>query len=113
VNSTYAAPLQGPAYSIVVALIAGPLLLAILAYGALLLRVKDPALRYRIACVSVGLLVWIATEAFSYTSGIASTPAGELTRRAVALGSTILVLAAYQPPRFARERWPAQPVVPD
>lgn len=113
VNFTYTTPLQGPLYTAVVALIAGPLLLAIVAYGGLWFRVREPALRYRIACVSIGLLVWIATEAFSYTSGIASTPAGEIVRRAVALGSTVLVLAAYQPPRFARERWQAQPVVPD
>lgn len=105
VRFEYATPLQGPAYTLVVGLIAVPLLLAILAYGSLLFRVDDPAARYRIALVTAGLLAWVSTEALSYVSGFAATTAGELLRRLVALGSTLVILAAYLPPRIARERW--------
>ena len=108
VATTYERPLQGPFYSAVVSLIALPLLASILAYASLAFRVRDPAARYRIACVAGGLLLWVGTEALSFTSGIAATTAGELTRRLVALAATLLVLAGYLPPRVARERWGAR-----
>lgn len=108
-NVAYAAPLQGPRYTLLVAMMVVPLLASIAAYGALVFRVRDPGARYRIACVTIGLLVWITTEALSYTTGAASTAEGELTRRLVALGSTGIVLAGYAPPRFARQRWGARP----
>lgn len=111
VSFRYETPLQGPAYSAVVALLALPLVAAVLAHAALLLRVHDPAARYRIALTSVGLLAWILTEALSYTSGFANSNAGELTRRLVALASAGIVVLAYRPPRFARERWHAEPVI--
>lgn len=107
----YETPLQGPAYTVAVALLAVPLLAAVLAHASILLHVRDPAARYRIALTSVGLLVWITTEALSYTSGFANTNAGELTRRLVALASAGIVVLAYVPPRFARERWRAEPVL--
>ena len=97
VNLLWETPLQGPAYTLVVALIAGPLLAAVLAYASLYFRVEDKVARTRIALVAVGLLAWVGTEAFSYTSGMARTTAGELTRRLVALGATVLILAAYRP----------------
>ena len=96
VNVAWEAPLQGPAYTAVVALISVPLLASVLAYASLWFRVDDPAARRRIALVAVGLLAWVGTEAFSYTSGLARTTGGELTRRLVALGATMLILAAYR-----------------
>lgn len=105
VGFQYRTPLQGPAYTAVVALLAGPLLLAVLAYGALAFRVDDPERKHRIALTAAGLLAWIATEAFSYTSGLANTTTGEFLRRGVALASTLVVLAAYRPPRWVRARW--------
>jgi len=108
VRFAYATPLQDTTYTLVVALIALPLLGAILAYGALWLRIRDAAQRYRIALTALGLLAWVGTEAFSFTSGLANTTGGELARRLVALGSTLLVLAAYLPPAWARARWGAR-----
>lgn len=108
VSFEYAQPLQGPAYTAIVALLTLPLVGAILGYGALAFRIRDPAARYRIALTTIGLLAWVGTEAVSYASGFAGTTQGELTRRLVALGATLIVLLAYRPPRFARERWGAQ-----
>jgi hypothetical protein len=108
-NVVYAEPLQGAVYTLLVALMVVPLLAAIVAYGALAFRVQDASARYRIACVTLGLLVWVTTEALAYTTGAAGTTQGELTRRLVALGSTVFVLAGYLPPRFARARWGATP----
>lgn len=108
VNVRWERPLQGPAYSLVVALISVPLLGAVVAYASVFFRVDDPAARYRIALVATGLLAWVGTEALSFTSGLASTTAGELARRLVALGATLLILMAYRPPAWVRARWTAQ-----
>lgn len=104
----YETPLQGPAYTLLVALLALPLLGAILAYGSLWFRVKEAAVRYRVALVTLGLLAWVLTEALAATSGITNTAAGELLRRVVALGSTVVLFLAFRPPAWARERWGAQ-----
>lgn len=104
----YAQPLVGPAYTVVIALVAVPILGAVVAYGSLFFRVDEPPLRYRVALVSLGLLVWVATEAASFASGLADSVAGEMTRRVVALAAMLLIYAAYHPPRAARERWGAQ-----
>ena len=104
VATVHAAPLQGPAYTMIVGLVAVPLLLAIAAYGSLFFRVADPTARYRIGLVTLGLLGWILTEAIAFATGFASTSAGELTRRLAALGGTLVVLSAYLPPRWARDR---------
>lgn len=107
VNTVFATPLQDGGYVAVVALISGPLLAAIVAYGSIFFRVDDAATRYRIACICAGLLVWVVTEASAFATGLAATSEGELVRRLVALASTITVAAAYLPPRFARQRWGA------
>jgi hypothetical protein len=107
VNVTYAAPLQGMRYTILIALMVLPLLAAIAAYGSLVFRLQDAGARYRIACVAADLIVWVTTEALSYTTGAVATTEGELTRRIVALGSTLVMMAGYIPPRFARQRWGA------
>lgn len=111
VNLVHETPLQGLRYTILIGLVALPLVAAILAYGSLFFRVVDPGVRYRIGCVTLGLAVWISTEALSYSTGAAATTAGELARRLVALGSAFVVLAGYLPARWARERWGAQPAL--
>lgn len=107
VNILFATPLQDAGYAAVVALIAGPILAAVAAYGSLFFRVSDAATRYRIACIATGLLVWVVVEASAFATGLAATAEGELARRLVALLSTLAIAAAYRPPRFARERWGA------
>lgn len=110
VNFDYATPLQGTTYTILVALVALPILMSIVMYASLLRRIQDPGQRYRVLLVSIGLAAWVTTEALSFTSGFARTDAGEVLRRLVALGSTIVIIVGYRPPRFARERWRAVPL---
>jgi hypothetical protein len=107
----YTTPLQGPLYSLVVALIAIPLVVAIVGYGLLYFKAEDRATRYRIAMVTVGLLLWVSTEALAASSGFSYTTAGELVRRLVALVSTGLLFSAYRPPVWARRRLGARPTI--
>lgn len=108
VTFVYETPLQSPTYTIIVLAIAGPVVGAIFAYASLLRHTPEPAKRYRIVLISMGLLIWIGMEAFSFTSGFSRTDAGEITRRLVALGSAFVILLAYRPPAFARRRWLAE-----
>lgn len=104
VRFDYATPLQGTAYTLTLAALSGPLLLAILAYGSLWLRAGSRAARYRIALVTTALFGWIGLETISFATGLSGSTAGELTRRLVALASTLVVVAAFEPPPPIR-RW--------
>jgi len=104
VGFVYATPLQGWPYTLVILGISGPLLLAILGYASLWFHVEQPLVRYRIALVTLGLVGWVGTESLVFALGLADTAAGELTRRAVALASTIVIFLAYKPPDAWRMR---------
>lgn len=105
VNYVYQSPLQTPGYAVALMLMILPLLLGILAYGLVYFRIDDPGRRYRVGCITVGLALWITTEAAAWGTGLAATTAGELARRLVALGATLVILLAYAPPTFARASW--------
>ncbi|MHB8586903.1 MAG: hypothetical protein ACYDDF_13830 [Thermoplasmatota archaeon] len=111
VTFQYATPLQGLQYSVLVALLAVPLVVAVVAYGVLALRAPDGGTRYRGLLVATGLLVWVMTEALAASSGIAETTTGEVVRRVVALASTGVILLAYRPPAFAQRRWHVRPAL--
>lgn len=108
VSFVYETPLQSTAYTIVVALIALPLIASVFAYLSLAFRVRNPPVQYRIVLVSTGLLAWVLTEALAATTGITNTDAGEITRRLVALASTFVILLAYYPPAWAQRLWRAR-----
>lgn len=108
VNYVYEQPLQRPGYALALALTVAPVLAAIGAYVSLAWRITNPAIRYRIVCVSAGLLLWVGVEALAFGSGFAATGAGELTRRALGLGAAGATLLGYLPPAYARRRWGAR-----
>lgn len=104
----YETPLQSTLYTVTIALFTLPLLAAVVMYGTLFFRVRDAGTRYRVALVALGLFVWITTEALAYATGVSNTSAGELTRRLLALASTLVIFAGFQPPRWAQRRWGAE-----
>lgn len=108
VNYVYERPLATPAYAVTLLLTVGPLLAALGAYAALGATLREPATRYRIFGVSLGLALWVTTEALAFATGAATLGQGELIRRLVALGSTAIVISAYVPPAYARRRWGAR-----
>jgi len=108
VNYVYERPLATPGYAATLLLTIGPLLAALGAYAALAFTLKGAAARYRVLCVSLGLSLWITTEALAFATGLAASGEGELLRRLVALGSTLVILTGYLPPAYAKRRWGAR-----
>ncbi|HWH09172.1 MAG TPA: hypothetical protein VNX21_08230, partial [Candidatus Thermoplasmatota archaeon] len=76
VNLVYEGSLASPQYTLALALAAVPMWASVLAYASLLAHTPEPAARYRIACMSVGLLLWVGAEVVVWATGLAATPAG-------------------------------------
>lgn len=107
VNYVYVQPLQWWGYTASLLLLTLPAILSVVAF-ATLARGADPATRYRIACVTAGLALWVGIEAFAFASGLAATTAGEIARRSMGLAAAGVVVAGYLPPAWARRRWGAR-----
>lgn len=107
VNLVYEGSLQSPYYVTVLALTAGPVIASVLAYALVALRVSAFPTRYRVACVSIGLALWLLTEVAAWASGAVNTTYGEIGRRSAGLVVSAAVLVGYFPPALARRRWGA------
>lgn len=86
-----------------------PPLAAATAYFLLFFRVEDRLARYRIAMVSLGILVWFGYSLFAatlrfITDGGAQTIVGRSISQSLGLLSSLMVLAAFLPPPPVR-RW--------
>lgn len=109
VNYVYAGSLQTPAYSVTLALTAAPLFAAIVGYASLAWRLHDHALQWRVRWVAGGLVLWVAMEVFAFATGLASTPTGEVLRRAAGLGTALIVAVGYARPSHASQRATSAP----
>lgn len=107
VNYVYTQPLQTPGYTATLALVTLPVIGSVLAYATLARR-ADPATRYRIVCVTLGLGLWVGIEALAFGTGLAATTPGELLRRSMGLAAAAVVVAGHIPPAWARRRWGAR-----
>lgn len=79
-----------------------PLVGAIL-YGGLAARVKDPAHRYRILAVSIGIFVWF-TSSLIFTGVGPHGDALALAGKALGLACLALFVSAYTPPQWLAQR---------
>lgn len=87
--------------------ILGPPIVGALGYFRLFFRVEGATQRYRIGLVSVTILLWFASSLVGNAlgSGTTSTPMWHIFTSALGLVAALVILAAYQPPRWIRERW--------
>lgn len=81
-----------------------PLVLAAIGYMTLLLRVREPMQRYRIALVSGGFLVWFGSSLVASLLGFSSDDAWQITSRLISLVAALVILAAFQPPSWILRR---------
>lgn len=102
VNYVYAVGLQSAGYAVALGLVSAPIFGAITGYATLVWRLEDPALRWRIGWVGVGLLLWIGVEAVAFATGLASTPTGEVLRRGAGLATAAVAAVGYARPTPAR-----------
>ncbi|MCA1813022.1 MAG: hypothetical protein LC624_03605 [Halobacteriales archaeon] len=76
-----------------------------LAYLTLYRKVEAAEQRYRIVLVSGSILLWSAGVVVISQPELFPSDALQLAGRAIVLASAVSILAAYQPPGWARKRW--------
>ena len=90
-----------------VVLAAGPAI----AHLRLLLRLEDPAQRYRVALVSFGIVLWTVSVVFVAFPNFDTSALRQVASRAFGLVGALLALWAYRPPAWvARRLAPSAPV---
>jgi hypothetical protein len=93
----YAHTLEGPLLLAVATLLLAPVLAVASSYLSLALWVDDRIARARILTVSGAFLLWFGSAALASGFGWTGWYWWPLVARGIALGSTLLVLLAYQP----------------
>ena len=104
VDLTYASPPPDAYRAAIFAFIVLPQTLGALGYASLLARTRSPALRYRIALVSVGVGAWSVTTLLQGSGVWPDADLFQVGVRLAGLAAVFLVLAAYRPPAFVRRR---------
>jgi hypothetical protein len=96
-------------------LLVGPLFAGGIAYGLLYFRVQGRSQKYRVAMVAGAFIFWFGSSITSTIvlnlAGIEDTPIWwTLTSQLIGLAAAIMVLMAFQPPAWLRQRFGVQPV---
>lgn len=87
-----------------------PALAAAVGYASLYFRTDDRNARYRIAMVSGAFVLWFGSAGIAGLLRLGELEYWPIASRGIALVATIMVLAAYKPPRFAQEAYGVEPV---
>lgn len=104
VQLKYRSTVGGAGNLLVVAGVLLPELLAGVAYGTLFFKVRDPSQRYRIALVSVSIILWFGSSLASNLLRVNTTDAWQVANKLIGLSAALVILAAYKPPTFVRRR---------
>lgn len=102
---TYENPLQGPTATTVLALLVFPQILGALAYFSLYFRLEDRTQRFRVALVSLSILVWFTSALLASAAGLSQQDWWQVASRLLGLAAALAVVVAYRPPRWLRERY--------
>jgi hypothetical protein len=98
----------GPIVDFVVFALVIPELAGIVLYATLIRRTRDRTLRFRIACVTLGLSLWFGIDFVS--PGSVAPEAWNLVKTNVQAVAAVITLVAYQPPGWLRRALRLEPV---
>jgi hypothetical protein len=103
-------PLYGPNTggilgAVALLLLVFPEIIAALLYFRLYFRTTDPTVRYRVTLVSWGLFAYFLLNFFGVAPAIGPGLAGVVASRVLLLATIFVVLIAYYPPAWLRERY--------
>ena len=101
----YRAPLTGPFFVIVIALLLLPQIIGGLAYFTLYFRVTEVTQKYRILLVSWSIIVWFLSPLAALAGGLAQQDWWQLASRLIGLAAALTILMAYLPPRWLKQRY--------
>lgn len=88
-----------------VLLIIGPQIAAAAAYARLFFKAQDRTQRYRIALVTGSILVWFGSSVVATGAQVSDDLSYQLFSRLVGIGGALVILLAYKPPPWVRERY--------
>lgn len=108
VRLAYARDIGGLATQLALGLLVLPQILGALAYSSLLLRVRNPTQRYRIALVASSILVWFGSAYLASISGVSQEAWWQVASQTIGLVAAGVLLAAYFPPAAIRKRFGIQ-----
>lgn len=101
----YDAPLTGPFFAILIALLLLPQIIGGLAYFTLYFRVSDVTQKYRVLLVSWSIIVWFLSPLFALGGGLAQEDWWQFASRLIGLAAALTILLAYLPPRWVKQRY--------
>jgi hypothetical protein len=87
-----------------------PIIAGAIGYFTLYFRAKEPTQRYRIAVVSLSIVLWFSFSLVGSIAGVSQSLPWVLLSRLVSLAAAACVYAAYRPPRWVQRRWGVQGV---
>ena len=86
-------------------LIVGPALVTAIAYARLFRKTEDRTQRYRIALVTGAIIVWFGSSVIGTALEVNDDLGWQLFSRVISILGAIVILMAYKPPRWVRERY--------
>jgi hypothetical protein len=101
----YRAPLTGPFFVILIALLLLPQVMGGLAYFTLYFRVTEVTQKYRTLLVSWSIIVWFLSPFAALAGGLAQQDWWQLMSRLIGLAAALTILMAYLPPRWLKQRY--------
>lgn len=104
-EATYARAFPAGHVAVLLVLLVVPALGAALAYMRLFWKVEARTQRYRIAMVSIAIVVWFGASLVAQAVGASGTLTWRILSQAIAVTASLVILAAYLPPNWVRARY--------
>jgi hypothetical protein len=81
-----------------------PIIVGAFGYFTLFFRAREPTQRYRIAVVSLSIVLWFSFSLVGNIAGVSQSLEWLLLSRLVSLGAAACVYGAYRPPAWVQRR---------
>jgi hypothetical protein len=94
----------GPFVTVLLVLLVFPQIIGSLAYFTLYFRVKEITQKYRVALVSLSIIIWFLSAFIASISGLSQYDWWQITSRMIGLGATLAILMAYRPANWIKNR---------
>jgi hypothetical protein len=105
ITLAYQNSLTGPFFVILAFLLLFPQIIGSLAYFTLYFRVSDITQKYRVLLVSWGIIIWFLSPVIALAGGVSDQDWWQLASRCISLGTALVILMAYLPPRWLKQRY--------
>jgi hypothetical protein len=101
----YRSPLTGPFFVVIVLLLLLPQIIGGFAYFSLYFRVQEVTQKYRVLLVSWSIIAWFLSPLIALAGGLTQQDWWEIASRFIGLAAALIILLAYLPPLWLKERY--------